>query len=822
MKVARALFGAFLFISFLFMTPALLLADPPTSFDLRDVGGTDYVSSVKSQQGGTCWTHGAAASMEGNMLMTGIWLAAGESGEPNLAEYHLDWWNGFNQNNNDDLDPPTGAGLEPHEGGDYLVTSAYLARGEGAVRDIDAQSFTTPPARFDTSYHYFYTDHIEWLVAQPDLSRINEIKERVMAEGVVGTSLCYDANFMVGYVHYQPPSSTVEPNHAVAIIGWDDDKATHAPSPGAWLIKNSWGAGWGEDGYFWISYYDKCAGQHDEMGAISFRGVGPMPYDKFYFHDYHGWRDTKTDISEAFNAFTAAGEGDAGETMRAVNFFTCADSVDYIVRIYDTYSGGALSDLMAETAGSFEHRGLHTVTLSEPLALAYGNDFFVYVSLSAGGHAFDRTSLVPVLLGAKADILVESAAAAGESYYLDGSVWTDLFYNTEIEYPRTANFCIKAMTTEESLLDVSLPDGLPEYVGFGENASVTVQITDAADTYVPGSGLMYYRFDGGTWLTTTLTSLGGDLYEGTLPVVTCEDTPEYYFSMEASGGGTITIPPDAPATVFTIIVGAEVVDIADNFETDLGWTTDHSGVLNGFWQRGTPVDDPGWDYDPTSDADGSGQCYLTENVAGNTDVDGGSVSLISPSLDLSLGGNIGYDYYLFLTDAAGGVDHLLVEISETAGSGIWVEIARHDTDGGLYWRHHDIPESVITAQGVTLTSNMQLRFTVNDSDPQSIVEAGLDALTIFHVECTSGGCCGEFTEGVTGNANCSDDGKLTLSDITRIIDRVYISKDVLCCEANGNTNGDVECQITLSDITKLIDAVYISHELPAACMIECE
>lgn len=417
-------------------------AELPSALDLRNVNGKNFVSAVKSQSGGTCWTHGAMAAIESNLLVTGTWASNGESGDANLAEYHMDWWNGFNQHYNADIAPATG-GLTVHQGGDYRVAAAYLARAGGVVRDSDAQSYNTAPKEHLASYHYYYTRDIEWFSAGPNLENIHKIKQAILDHGVIGTALTWSSSFYSGGTFYQPVSSSSQPNHAVAIVGWDDNKKTQAPKPGAWLAKNSWGSGWGSGGYFWISYYDKVTGQHAEMGAVAFKNTERLRYSNVYYHDYHGWRDTKA-VSEAFNAFSAKGNPGGREVLKAVSFYTTAENVEYSVKVYRTFANGELTDLLSVRDGFMENIGFHTVDLNWPVALNAGENFYVAVTVSKGGQAFDKTSNVPLLLGGGGRPIVASKAKAGESFYRTGSGWTDLTKDDA-----TANFCIKALTVNE-------------------------------------------------------------------------------------------------------------------------------------------------------------------------------------------------------------------------------------------------------------------------------------------------------------------------------------------------------------------------------------
>ncbi|MCC7012208.1 MAG: hypothetical protein IT454_06595 [Planctomycetes bacterium] len=239
-----------------------------------------------------------------------------------------------------------------------------------------------------------------------------------------------------------------------------------------------------------------------------------------------------------------------------------------------------------------------------------------------------------------------------------------------------------------------------------------------------------------SFVEVAMTPAGNGVYNASLPGFNCSDAPQYYYEFTDAACGTVRYPASAPTSVLSAAVGVDVTYALDDFQTDQGWVASNLGATAGDWQRGVPVNDPSWAYDPTSDGDGSGACWLTQNTVGNSDVDGGSVRLTSPLLDLSQpGSGISYRYFLRLT-VANGADALVAELSNNGASGPWIEIARHNQDLGLAWASHTISHASLASLGVTFTSNTRVRFTANDGGAASVVEAGLDAFELGGVTCS--------------------------------------------------------------------------------------
>ena len=305
----------------------------------------------------------------------------------------------------------------------------------------------------------------------------------------------------------------------------------------------------------------------------------------------------------------------------------------------------------------------------------------------------------------------------------------------------TANITTWFHTHTSGIMTTQAAGCLPLYSGYSCDPPTVLSTTATTPIEieivgsVTGNVDLYYRYQGGAYASSVMTNTGGNIWAGDLPIAACGDAPEFYIEFTEAACGTVTAPDGAPGNVYTAVVGDLTEVFVDNFETNQGWTAVNLGASSGDWQRGVPVDDGSWQYDPASDYDGSGSCYLTQNESGNTDVDGGAVELTSPTFDLSGGpALIEYAYYLYLTNED-GTDKLLVQLSENGTSGPWKTVATHTTTGGLSWRTHSISADDLVAAGVTQTASMAIRFTANDGDSQSIVEAGVDAMNISVLGC---------------------------------------------------------------------------------------
>jgi subtilisin family serine protease len=330
-------------------------------------------------------------------------------------------------------------------------------------------------------------------------------------------------------------------------------------------------------------------------------------------------------------------------------------------------------------------------------------------------------------------------------------------------------------------LSFEYPQGIPDTVDPRGGSRFRVEVLPSDLTPQPGTGRLHYD-DGTGFQFVDMVEVSPNVYDAVFPEVTCGDTIDFYVSSQTTTGETINNPSNAPASFrsATAMVGI-IASFSDNFEQNMGWTAENLGASSGDWQRGVPVNDPTWAYGPISDSDGSGQCFVTQNQRGNTDVDNGAVRLTSPTLDMSVGGfSVSYDYYLNLTDQS-GADRLLVEINNDNGVGTWTEIARHTTTGGSSWRNHIIKEQEIVSAGVQPNATMRMRFTANDSNPQSINESGIDAFKIFFVDC---GTCYADCDQSTGA------GVLDVFDFLCFQDS-FVNGDPYACDCDTSTGPGV-------------------------------
>jgi C1A family cysteine protease len=384
---------------------SLIRLGAPASYDLRTLNGATPVRDQGSC--GSCWTFGTYGSLES-------WIKKREM-ELDFSENHLKNYHGFDWG--------------PCSGGNEDMSLAYLTRWSGPVseaddpyRDYDDRPSPGGPPRK-------YVENV-WR-----FSNATDIKTAIMTYGALSTMMYLDGAYYNSgtYTYYYSGSNTI--NHAVTVVGWNDNKVVPgAPGNGAWIIKNSYGTSFGENGYFYISYYDSKAVKQ----AVAFIDAVPVAdYSVVYQYDPLGLSSSVGYGSEtawAANIFTPSQNGYLG----AIGTIFLSNNTSYEIRVYDTFSSGQFSSqLGSAVSGTATYAGYYTIQLPAVIPLASGNSFGVVVKYTTPGNTHPLPVESP-LQGYSSG----ASASAGQSYISsNGTTFSDI-----TTYFSNSNVNIKALT----------------------------------------------------------------------------------------------------------------------------------------------------------------------------------------------------------------------------------------------------------------------------------------------------------------------------------------------------------------------------------------
>jgi len=270
-------------------------------------------------------------------------------------------------------------------------------------------------------------------------------------------------------------------------------------------------------------------------------------------------------------------------------------------------------------------------------------------------------------------------------------------------------------------------NGLPEVVAPGGR---TVRVRLDGTAAVNASTLRLWYSTGGTFLSTTGTSVGVDTYDLTIPSSPCGGQVMFYLSVDDTTGTTWRSPENAPTSVFRAPVALSLTSVRDyDFETNPpGWSVVDTSLSTGSWVRAVPADSRG----PQADFDGSGSCWVTGN-SDNEDVDGGPTRLVTETIDLSQADDPWVRFATWFESAQGGVPHtgndvFEVEVSNDGGAN-WTSYATITSTIG--WTSHQLRVRDVFATPLQFA----MRFVVADSPNDSVTEAALDAFRVDDITC---------------------------------------------------------------------------------------
>ena len=439
----------------LFVYKSLFNGTLPARYNLAENG---FVTDVKNQQdSGNCWAFAALASLE-----TCVLKASNKTFNFSVE----------NMKNLIEMYSAYGWKMETNEGGYNGMPMGYLASWLGPVNatldPFDDKGTLSP--LLDSEMHI---QNIYVLPARTSYTDNDAIKEAILKYGGLYASYYHSAGYLNSKTNAYYDPYTGNGNHAITVVGWDDNYSKNnfytAPAgDGAFIVKNSWGSSWGDNGYFYISYYDRVLfAVNKDNQAFTYILNDTVRYTKNYQYDVAGMTDYLITGKKTVwyqNIYNATGN----EAIAAVSTFFNT-TVDYEISIY-------VNDVLQLTQnGRHEGSGYYTIPLKEYVPVTVGDIFKIVVKLANPQNGYAAVPISEQLSTTRCYY------APGVSYFSnDGKKWTDLYDYSASAYSHTYNSqvaCLKAFTVADMQnTTVTLNNITPKVQEFSE---IIATVTDA-------------------------------------------------------------------------------------------------------------------------------------------------------------------------------------------------------------------------------------------------------------------------------------------------------------------------------------------------------